>query len=139
MAQSSIEAQVSVELEQNFQPTQIELATELKKDGAEDTDFGTLYRLCKNSHFVGSFYQALDGKWVAQLSSGQVNGKFDTEEQVILAIIAATSTDVFASKPDIDSLLDKQFDSLTAAEWEYLMTITPSESEVYCHLETEEA
>jgi hypothetical protein len=139
MAQSTIEAQVYVELEQNFQPTQIGLATEFEIDGTEDDDFGTLYRLCKNSHFVGSFYQTLDGKWVAQPSIGQVNGEFDTEEQVILAIIAATSTDVFASKPDIDSLLDKQFDSLTAAEWQYLMTITPDELESYCHLETEEA
>jgi hypothetical protein len=55
-------------------------------------------------NLAGTFYQSLDGKWVAQPIRGQVNSKFDTEEQVILAIVAATSSDVFRSQPGIDSL-----------------------------------
>jgi hypothetical protein len=128
MTQTTIESQVLAQLEQKLSP-------DYEIDSADDADFGKLYRLWKNLNLAGTFYQSLDGKWVAQPIRGQVNGKFDTEKEVILAIIAATSNNVFRSQPDIDSLLDKQFDSLTAAEWQYLMTVTPSESEVYCHLE----
>jgi hypothetical protein len=131
MTQTTIESQVLAQLEQKLFP-------DYEIDSVDDADFGKLYRLWKNFNLAGTFYQSLDGKWVAQPICGQVNGKFDTEEEVILAIVAATSSNVFRSQPDIDSLLDKQFDSLTAAEWQYLMTITPSELEGYCHLEAEE-
>ncbi len=77
------------------------------------------------------FTKHVYGKWVAQSSCGQVNGKFDTEEQVILALailtpgVAAIATGNLNTS--IDNLLDKPFDELTAAEWQHLKTITPSE------------
>ena len=93
---------------------------EFEVDSSEDLDFGTLYRVWKSWNLVGTFYQDLNGKWVAQPTSVQVNGKFDTEEQVILAIMAAISN-LVELEPNINSLLDKPFDELTAGEWQRLM------------------
>jgi hypothetical protein len=97
MALTTQYPQVVVQLEQ-------QLSKVYKIDSADDVDFGKLYRLWKNLNLVGTFYQSLDGKWVAQPIRGQVNGKFDTEKEVILAIMAATGSNVFSSQPDIDSL-----------------------------------
>jgi hypothetical protein len=131
MALATQKPQVASKPEQYLALQNQQLATELEIDSTEDADFGTLYRLWKNSHFVGSFYQALNGKWVAQTSCGQVNGKFDTEEQVILALAiftpGVTAIATGNLNTSIDNLLDKPFDELTVAEWQHLKTITPSE------------
>ncbi len=94
MALTTQYPQVLVQLEQ-------QLSKVYTIDSADDVDFGKLYRLWKNLNLVGTFYQNLDGKWIAQPSSGQVNGKFDTKEQVILAIMRATEN----LGTNIDSLL----------------------------------
>ncbi|MBW4668421.1 MAG: hypothetical protein KME60_13585 [Cyanomargarita calcarea GSE-NOS-MK-12-04C] len=88
MAQSTIEAQVCVELEENFQRTQVELSPEFEIDSEKDVDFGELFRLWKGWQFVGSFYKALDGKWIVQSVKAEVSGKFSTDAQAILILIA---------------------------------------------------
>ncbi|MBW4674699.1 MAG: hypothetical protein KME52_11915 [Desmonostoc geniculatum HA4340-LM1] len=73
----------------NAQATaQTELAPDFEIDSVEDEDFGTLYRLWKSYHFLGSFYQNLDGKWTAQPSNTDCKQECDTEYQAQLVILA---------------------------------------------------
>lgn len=58
----------------------------LEIDSLPDPDFGTLYRLWKSYHFLGSFYQNLDGEWVAQ--AGNCRAYCQTEYQAQLVILA---------------------------------------------------
>ncbi|MCC5640648.1 hypothetical protein LC593_33420 [Nostoc sp. CHAB 5844] len=68
MTLATIDAQAiaQFELEQYIEQQAQELAPEFEIDSTEDEDFGTLYRVWKSFHFLGSFYQSLDGKWVVQ-------------------------------------------------------------------------
>ncbi|BAZ19034.1 hypothetical protein NIES4071_109190 (plasmid) [Calothrix sp. NIES-4071] len=59
-------------------PTEQQLPNEYEVDSVEDSDFGPLYRLWKGWNLLGSFYQALDGKWVAQPSLITCEERFDT-------------------------------------------------------------
>ncbi|MEH2201229.1 hypothetical protein [Nostoc sp.] len=64
------------------------LAPDFEIDSVEDEDFGTSYRLWKNCHFLGSFYQRLDEKWIAQPSNTECRQECDTEYQAQLVILA---------------------------------------------------
>jgi hypothetical protein len=88
MAQSTIQAQVCIELESISPRIQIELSPEFEIDAKKDGDFGPLYRLWKGLQLVGTFYKALDGKWVVQSVKAEVSGKFSTDTQAILILIA---------------------------------------------------
>ena len=65
-----------------------QLPNEYEVDSVEDSDFGALYRLWKGWNLLGSFYQALDGKWVAQPSLIKCEERFDTAEKAQQAIIS---------------------------------------------------
>ncbi len=67
--------------------TQKQLPNEYEVDSVEDLDFGALYRLWFGWNLLGSFYQALDGKWVAQPSLITCEERFDTAEKAQQAII----------------------------------------------------
>jgi hypothetical protein len=83
-----IEAQVFAELEQDFQRNQTELSPEFEVDASLDTDFGPLYRLWKGLQLAGTFYKALLCKWVVQPVKAEVSGRFSTDTQAILVLIA---------------------------------------------------
>jgi hypothetical protein len=78
------EAVTQNELEQQPQ----ELAPEFEIDSEKDADFGELFRLWKGWQFAGSFYKALDGKWVIQPVKAEIRGRFSTDTQAILVLIA---------------------------------------------------
>lgn len=63
---------------------------ELEIDGVADKEFGTLYRVWLDYRLIGSFYQNLEGKWIAQPVSGVVNGGLSTDIQAILIILFVT-------------------------------------------------
>lgn len=87
MAFSTIESQAiaPIVLEQGLQePGQFEI------DGVVDEVFGTLYRVWSSHHFIGSLYQDLDGKWVAQPVRGVVDGRFSTDQHAVLIILFVT-------------------------------------------------
>ncbi len=101
---------------------------EFEIDSDEDSDFGALYRVWKSYQFAGSFYQNLDGEWVVQTLRGENSVLVNTSEEAYLTLVSLRSE---STGVDIDSLLDKPFDELTAAEWQYLMAHSPNEQ----HLE----
>ncbi|OKH31170.1 hypothetical protein NIES2101_41795 [Calothrix sp. HK-06] len=84
MTQTRIERTVVVQLEHHH-PREYEI------DSVEDSDFGALYRLWFGWNLLGSFYQALDGKWVAQPSLIVCEERFDTAEKAQQAIIDRSS------------------------------------------------
>jgi len=63
-------------------PLQIEI------DSVPD-DFGELYRVWNGWHFLGSFYQNLQGKWIAQHRNGNKRYCCETplEAQVIVMAV----------------------------------------------------
>ncbi|WP_445634582.1 WGR domain-containing protein [Nostoc sp. DSM 114161] len=69
-------------------PSPRDLAPHYEIDSAEDGDFGTLYRLWKSYIFLGSFYQNLSGKWIAQPANSDTRAECDTEYQAQLVILA---------------------------------------------------
>jgi len=89
MTQLLCESQVLVqEFEQDFHKNSEELPLEYEIDSEHDADFGELFRIWKGWIFLGTFYQALDGKWIAQAVNASIDGRFDTSAQVITLIIA---------------------------------------------------
>ncbi|MBW4675924.1 MAG: hypothetical protein KME52_18455 [Desmonostoc geniculatum HA4340-LM1] len=64
------------------------IAPDYEIDSVEDGDFGTLYRMWKSYHFLGSFYQNLDGKWISQPANTDCRQESDTEYQAQLVILA---------------------------------------------------
>ncbi|MFN6572425.1 hypothetical protein [Dendronalium sp. ChiSLP03b] len=87
MPQATIDTQAFVEnVAAGIAPTN--LAPDFEIDSIEDGDFGTLYRLWKSYHFLGSFYQNLDGKWIAQPANSDCKLECDTEYQAQLVILA---------------------------------------------------
>lgn len=74
------------ELEQQSQEQELPAGYEI--DSKKDADFGELFRLWKGWQFAGSFYKTLDGKWVVQPAKAEINGRFNTETQAILVLIA---------------------------------------------------
>lgn len=85
-----VQAIAQIELDQHIEQQAQELAPEFEIDGDIDADFGTLYRVWKGWELLGTFYQDLNGKWVAQPVGTEIQSRFETDEQAILAIIAVT-------------------------------------------------
>ncbi|MEH2311650.1 MAG: hypothetical protein V7K35_09655 [Nostoc sp.] len=60
---------------------------EIEIDSVTD-DFGELYRVWNGSQLLGTFYQNLEGKWVAQPCNRDERPCFETPLQAQLIIIA---------------------------------------------------
>ncbi|PHJ69116.1 hypothetical protein VF14_02970 [Nostoc linckia z18] len=82
------QAIAQLELNQYIDQQAQDLAPDYEIDSAEDGDFGPLYRLWKSYIFLGSFYQNLSGKWVAQPANSDCRAECDTEYQAQLVILA---------------------------------------------------
>ncbi len=64
-------------------------ATKTEIDSVSDI-FGALYRVWNQTKLLGTFYEKLDGKWVAQPSNREdFRPTFNTPEQAHLTIIAS--------------------------------------------------
>lgn len=85
MAQSVIDAQFDT-LIRCHQGSNV--SSDYEIDGVKDADFGELYRVWRSYCLIGTFYQALDGKWVAQSTKATINGSFSTESQAVLVLVA---------------------------------------------------
>jgi hypothetical protein len=91
MAQSLDQQYIAqAELDKHIEEQAQSLAPEFEIDGDIDADFGTLYRVWKRWELLGTFYRDLSGKWVAQPIGTEIESRFDTDNQAILAIIAVT-------------------------------------------------
>lgn len=92
MTQAMVEAQFLMQFDECICINKSnELAPPYEIDSVYDKDFGKLYRVWKSYRLLGTFYQALDGKWIAQPVNATVNGRFSTSNKVILLIIAIDS------------------------------------------------
>lgn len=60
---------------------------EIEIDSVPD-EFGELYRVWRVYKLLGTFYQNLEGKWIAQPSNSAIRPCFDTPELAQLFIIA---------------------------------------------------
>jgi hypothetical protein len=60
---------------------------EIEIDSVTD-DFGELYRVWNGSQLLGTFYQNLEGKWIAQPCNRDERPCFETSLQAQLLIIA---------------------------------------------------
>lgn len=84
------------ELEAHIEQQAQDLAPEFEIDSDEDEDFGTLYRIWKSWQLIGTFYQDLDNRWVAQPVGHEITQRFETDQNAILVIIAVTGNLVAA-------------------------------------------
>ncbi len=94
----------------------------IKIDSSPDDDFGTLYRVWRDSHFLGSYYQSVNNSWIIQFNTSDCQisqTKTEAEAQVLLTAIAGLLV-ADSTSADIDQLLDKPFDELTPSEWNRL-------------------
>ena len=72
---------------------------------------------------LGTYYHALDGKWVVQSSYNPLRPRCNTQSEAELLVIAMSGllvADTAPEFPDVEELLDRPFDELTPSEWEYL-------------------
>ena len=58
------------------------LSNDIEVDSVSDPDFGLLYRVWKSWELLGTFYHALDGKWVAQPCESDARETRRTEDSV---------------------------------------------------------
>ena len=95
------------------------VAPEIEIDSDPDKEFGVLYRVWNSSALLGTFYRALDGKWVVQSCNSEDRPRCNTAAEAQLLIVAMSGL-LVADIPEetIDELLDKPFDELTVADWE---------------------
>ena len=96
------------------------VAPEIEVDSDTDADFGALYRVWNSRALVGTFYQAADGKWIAQPSDSDERPRCDTPEEAQLLIVAIAGLLVADTSNEIVDLLDKPFDELTVTEWQWV-------------------
>ncbi len=122
-----------------------ELTTEtpsVEIDSDVDPDFGVLYRVWNSctlpSTLLGTFYQAADGKWIAQPCDSDDKPRCDTPDEAQLLIVALAGLLVADSSNEVvdplgsqsptegdppaalSHLLDKPFDELTVTEWQII-------------------
>ncbi|MDF5720228.1 MAG: hypothetical protein PUP91_07030 [Rhizonema sp. PD37] len=64
------------------------LRDDIEVDSVSDPDFGLMYRVWKSWELLGTFYHALDGKWVAQPSDSDARPRCETADQAQLLILA---------------------------------------------------
>jgi hypothetical protein len=105
------------------------IAPEIEIDFVVDSDFGTLYRVWDGHCLLGTYYHALDDKWIVQSSYDSIRPRCNTQNEAELLVIAMSGLLVADTAPefDIEELLDKPFDELTLLEWEYLKQHTQPE------------
>ncbi|HEY9800467.1 MAG TPA: hypothetical protein V6D25_08925 [Leptolyngbyaceae cyanobacterium] len=60
---------------------------EIEIDSVTD-DFGELYRVWNGSQLLGTFYENLEGKWIAQPCNSDKRPSLDTALQAQLLIVA---------------------------------------------------
>lgn len=82
------QAQAQFELEQYINEQVEDVAPEFEIDSVDDCDFGVLYRVWSGMRLLGTFYRAVDGKWVAQPCNFEQRPRCDTPEIAQLMIIA---------------------------------------------------
>ncbi len=75
------------ELDQFIEQQAQEVAPEIEIDSVENEN-GTVYRMWNSFYFLGSFYQDVDGKWVAQPANTDCLSRCDNEHQAQLVILA---------------------------------------------------
>ncbi|MBD2211887.1 hypothetical protein H6G27_18715 [Nostoc linckia FACHB-104] len=73
---------------ENYIDQLTEIAPEIEIDSVPD-ELGELYRVWSGYHLLGTFYQNLEGKWVAQPSNSDDQLCCGTPLQAQLLIIAA--------------------------------------------------
>jgi hypothetical protein len=61
----------------------------IEVDGVKDADFGSLYRVWDSWHLLGTFYQSLDGAWVAQPCNCDFTSGWNTAEEAQEFIVRA--------------------------------------------------
>ncbi|MHC5897207.1 hypothetical protein [Nostoc sp.] len=76
------------ELDQYIEQQSQEVAPLVEIDSVELVS-GTLYRVWESYHFLGTFYQSLDGYWISQPCNTTQRGCWATDAQAIAAITAA--------------------------------------------------
>ena len=64
------------------------IAPEIEIDSISDNDFGELYRVWNGMQLIGTFYQNLESKWVAQSCSSDKAIYCDTSNSATLIIVA---------------------------------------------------
>ena len=64
------------------------LSDDIEVDSISDPDFGLLYRVWKSWELLGTFYHALDSKWVAQPCESDARPRCETANQAQLLILA---------------------------------------------------
>lgn len=80
---------------------QVEELPEPYEIDSEEHGFGRqVFRLWKGWQFAGSFYEAHDGKWIAEPTQATINGKFNTSTQAILVLIAIFENPVLQQQAD---------------------------------------
>ncbi|MEO0970123.1 MAG: hypothetical protein AAFX80_17775 [Cyanobacteria bacterium J06639_18] len=79
---------VQSELEECINEQEEVSAPEVEIDSVSDDDFGELYRVWNGTQLIGTFYQNLEGKWVAQPCSNEKQICCETSDFAILIIVA---------------------------------------------------
>ncbi|MDF5722178.1 MAG: hypothetical protein PUP91_17160 [Rhizonema sp. PD37] len=64
------------------------LSDDIEVDSVSDADFGLMYRVWKSWELLGTFYHALDGKWVAQPCESDARPRCETANHAQLLILA---------------------------------------------------
>ena len=80
LAQSELEEYINEQAEV--------IAPEVEIDSISDGDFGELYRVWDGMQLLGTFYQNLEGKWVAQSCSSDKPICCDTSDLAVTIIVA---------------------------------------------------
>ena len=125
IAQAELDAYISAQAQA--------IAPEIEIDSVIDRDFGTLYRVWDGRCLLGTYYHALDNKWVVQSSHDSKRPRCNTQseaEQLVIAMGGLLVADTDSKFPDIDRLLDKPFEELTLVEWEALKAYEPQLKDV---------
>jgi frataxin-like iron-binding protein CyaY len=88
---NTIEDELSLaqaELDQYIEIQAAVIAPEIEIDSVELVS-GTLYRVWKSYHFLGTFYQSLDGLWISQPYNTTQRASWATDTQAVNAILTA--------------------------------------------------
>ncbi|MDF5725056.1 MAG: hypothetical protein PUP91_32320, partial [Rhizonema sp. PD37] len=78
------QAIAQAELDAHIEAQAQEIAPEIEIDSVVDRDFGTLYRVWDGHCLLGTYYHALDGKWVAQSSYDSKRPRCNTQSEAEL-------------------------------------------------------
>ncbi len=85
----------------------LSIAPEIEVDSDIDPDFGELYRVWYSYHLLGTFYQAADGKWIAQPCDTENRPSCNTAAEAQLLIVAMSGLLVADTADDVIDLIDE--------------------------------